>query len=131
MEEIKCYLSLIVDGLRFQLVNLKRKQVIWWIFRLTDEEGSEEYIVSYYDVIHIIIDRGEQPQYITYRSIDFMDITKAVIEDIKLYFEDLVRWSPYEDTEKDWNKRRTELKELILETESALAKEAERCNKRL
>ncbi|MBD5136925.1 MAG: hypothetical protein HDT39_13310 [Lachnospiraceae bacterium] len=116
------------DWLNACLLGLK-KQIPITLF--IDEEGSEEYIVSYYDVTHIIIDRGEQPQYITYRSIDFMDITKAVIEDIKLYFEDWVRWSPYEDTEKDWNKRRTTLKELILETESALAKEAERCNKRL
>lgn len=96
-----------------------------------NEEGSEEFIVSYYEVTHIIIDQGSESECITYRDIDFMDIAKAVIEDIKLYLEDWVEWSPYEDTEEKWEKRRIELKELILKTENALNKEAERCNKRL
>lgn len=96
-----------------------------------DEEGSEAFIVSYYDVTHIIIDRDDVSKCITYRNVDFMDITNAIIEDIKLYFEDWVQWSPYEETENEWEKRRTCLKRLILETEAALKKESDRCNKRI
>lgn len=96
-----------------------------------DEEGSEAFIVSYYDVTHIIIDRDDVSKCITYRNVDFMDITNAIIEDIKLYFEDWVQWSPYEETENEWEKRRTRLKKLILETEAALKKESDRCNKRI
>ena len=96
-----------------------------------DEEGSEVFIVSYYDVTHVIVDRADLPESITYRNIDFMDITNGIIEDIKLYFEDWVRWSPYEDTEEECKIRSVHLKKLIKETEKALKKEAERCNKRI
>lgn len=112
------------EWLKGCLIGLKEKIPITLFI---DEEGSEEYIVSYYEGTHIIIDRDDQPQCMTYRNIDFMDITKSVIDDIRLYFEDWVQWSPYED----WKKRKVELKELILETEKTLMKEVERCNKKL
>ena len=95
-----------------------------------DEEGSEAFIVSYYDVTHVIIDRDDVSECITYRNIDFMDITKAIIEDIKLSFEDWVQWSPYEDAEEDYKKRKMQLKSLVLEVEKVLEKEVVRCHKR-
>lgn len=94
-----------------------------------DEEGSEAFIVSYYDVTHIIVDRDESPEHILYRNIDFLDVTHALVEDIKRYFNDWVEWSPYEDTEADYKKRKLQLKTLVLETEKVLGKEVERCHK--
>lgn len=116
------------DWLNACLTGLRNKVPITLFI---NEEGSEEFIVSYYEVTHIVIDRDEKPECMTYRNIDFMDIARAVIEDMKLYFEDWVHWSPYEETDEEWEKRQIELKALILETEKALKNEAERCNKKL
>lgn len=94
-----------------------------------DEEGSEEYITSYYDVTHIIVDRDDEIQCLTYRKYDFMDLTADIICDIRKYFEDWVRWSPYEDEKETEGKREKRLRDLIAETELALEKEMERCHK--
>ncbi|MBR1599764.1 MAG: hypothetical protein IJ661_12750 [Lachnospiraceae bacterium] len=58
-----------------------------------------------------------------------MDITYMIICDIKEYFEDWVKWSPYEDEEKDYQNRRKELNELIAGVEHVLMLEAYRRNK--
>lgn len=94
-----------------------------------DEEGSEEYITSYYDVTHIIVDRDDEIQCLTYRKYDFMDLTADLICDIRKYFEDWVGWSPYEEEEEAEGKREKRLRDLIAETEFALEQEMERCHK--
>ena len=66
---------------------------------------------------------------ITYDDIDFMDIINMLLHDFKEYFEDWVKWSPYEDTEEDFAKRRTELKALIDDVERLYLPEAKRYNK--
>ncbi len=93
-----------------------------------DEEGSECFIVSYYDVTHIISDNDEV-ECRTYRDIDFMDISRFVLDDIKQYYDDWLYWSPYEDSQEDICKRKERLDNLILEVEEVLNKEIIRCNK--
>lgn len=39
-----------------------------------DEEGSECFITTYYDVTHIITDRADEVSCSTYRDIDFMEL---------------------------------------------------------
>ena len=93
-----------------------------------DEEGAESYIVSYYDVTHVIYDGDEVERY-TFRDIDFMDITHYILEDIKRFYDDWLSWSPYEDSEEDIIVRNEKLKRLIDEVEYELEKEAKRYNK--
>ena len=94
-----------------------------------DEEGSECFIVSYYEVTHIISDNDDVQCY-TYRDIDFMDITYCILHDIREYFDKWICWSPYEDSEEEVAVRKERLKDLITEVECELEKEANRCNKR-
>lgn len=97
-----------------------------------NEEPDECMIVSYYDYTHIIIERGNNPtntRCITYDDIDFMDITNMLLHDIREYFDDWVKWSPYEDTEEDHARRRIELKKLLNEVEEALQPETIRYKK--
>lgn len=94
-----------------------------------DEEGSECFIVSYYDVTHIISD-NDDVQYFTFRDIDFMDITYCIIQDIKAYFDKWLCWSPYEDSEEEVAVRKEKLSALIAEVEFELKKEAKRYDKR-
>lgn len=88
-----------------------------------DEEGSECFITTYHNVTHIITDRDEGVACITYEDIDFMDITDMLLNDIKRYFEDWIVWSPYEDSETDFERRRIELCKLIEEVENAMKTE--------
>lgn len=94
-----------------------------------DEEGRECFIITYYDVTHIITDRDDEVACSTYRDIDFMDITDMLLNDIRKYFENWIVWSPYEDAETDFQRRRIELSKLIEEVENALKTEKERCHK--
>lgn len=95
-----------------------------------DEEGSECFIISYYDVTHIVVDRDDEVECHTYRDIDFMDITKCLIEDIREYYDDWTCWSPYEDAEEEIAERKIRLNSLISEVENELNNEVRRCKKR-
>lgn len=88
-----------------------------------DEEGSECFITTYYDGTYIIMDRDDEVACSTYRDIDFMDITEMLLSDIRKYFENWIVWSPYEDTETDFQRRRVELSKLIQEVENAIKTE--------
>lgn len=81
-------------------------------------------------VCYIIVDRDGEVICHTYRDIDFMDITNLLIADIKKYFDDWVSWSPYEDTDKDIQRRRVELSQLIKDVEKAMEPETKRYNKK-
>ncbi len=95
-----------------------------------EEEGSDSIIVSYYYSTHVIIEDEDLNRSLkTFEDIDFMDITYMLLNDIKEYFEDWVKWFVYEDTEKDFERRRKELKQLIDETEDLLYSRAHEHNK--
>jgi len=95
-----------------------------------DEEGSECFITSYYDVTHIVIDRDEETELITYRDIDFFDITDALIYYIGKYFDQWAEWDPYHDSDEEISQRKILLKKLISDVEEAMRPEKERYNKK-
>jgi len=84
-----------------------------------DEEGSEVCIHSYYTITYLIVNRDDEIK-CHKLEYDFRDLTLELIKDIRAYYEEWVQWSPYETEEEDFERRRKELKELLLETENAL-----------
>ena len=84
-----------------------------------DEEGSEVCIHSYYTITYVIVNRDDEVKCHALEY-DFRKLTLDLIEDIKAYFEEWVRWSPYVTEESELARRRDELKALLLETESAI-----------
>lgn len=61
---------------------------------------------------YIIRDDGEMTSRAFY-DIRYIDIAEELIRDIKMYFEEWVKWSPYEKTKDDHIRRRKELNDLI------------------
>ncbi len=56
----------------------------------------------------------------TIEDIDFIDLSYMLLTDIKKYFEDWIKWYSFEDTETDFTRRESELKQLINETQKYL-----------
>ena len=54
-----------------------------------------------------------------------------LLKDIRMYFDEWVKWYSFEQTEADFVRRRLELTELIGETEKYLSAAAEKYHKKL
>lgn len=61
-----------------------------------DEEGSECYIASYYGVTYVIVDRDEVQIYSF--DIDYRELAKEILEDIKTYSKEWEEWNPFCDS---------------------------------
>ena len=93
-------------------------------------EGESCIVTSYGCDTHIIFNHHDGAYTLkTVRGVDFMDLSKMLLEDIRLYFEDWVTWYNFEQKEADFARRRIALKALIEETEAYLAAAAKRYNK--
>ncbi len=97
-----------------------------------EEEGEQCILTSYGRHTHIIICDDDEDEY-TLKNIydvDLIDLSHMLITDIKMYFEDWVKWYSSERTGADFARRRTELSELITETEGYMSAAAGRYNKK-
>ena len=85
------------------------------------ELEGESCIVTAYGHTHIICENHDcEHTLITVRDVDFAELTRMLLHDIRLYFDDWVRWYAFEEKESDFARRAPALKELIEETEQAL-----------
>lgn len=95
-----------------------------------EEEVRCSYINSYYYITHIIIEDDEGSTTLqSHQKTDFLDITFMLINDINRYYEDWVKWYSFENSEKDFKRRRKELRQLIDKTEELLYIAAKKLNK--
>ena len=93
-------------------------------------EGESCIVTSYGYDTHIIFKNHDCAySLITIHDVDFMDVSKMLLNDIRLYFDDWVKWYDFEQTESDFARRRAALKALIEETEACLAAAAKRYHK--
>jgi len=95
-------------------------------------EGEECIVTSYNARTHIVIS-DEEDEYMlkTVCDVDFIDLSAMLLEDIKKFFDDWVKWNPYEQTQEDFTRRQAALKELVEETEGYLTLAAKKYNKKL
>ena len=82
-------------------------------------EGESCIVTSYGYDTHIICQNHDcEYTLTTVRDVDFVQLSRMLVEDIRLYFDDWVTWYNFEQKESDFARRRVALKALIEETES-------------
>ena len=89
------------------------------------------YITSFYDTAYIVTHKAgkKDAELKTINGLDFMDITDMLLRDIEANFEEWVRGYIFEDTEKDFARRRVMLRSLLDDVKEALRPEAKRYDK--
>ena len=97
------------------------------------DEGAQNfcYITSFYDAAYIVTHKAgkKDAELKTINGLDQMDITAMLLRDIEANFEDWVRFYAFEDTEKDFARRRVMLRKLLGDAKAALRPEAKRYDK--
>lgn len=95
-----------------------------------DEEGIDDLITSYWFGTYVIVQDWDDKETLhTYEEINYIDIAYMLYQDVKLYFEDWVHWSPFEDRPDDIIRRRKELQQLLDEIKQLLISKAKGNNR--
>ena len=90
-------------------------------------EGEHCLLTSYQSATHIIhCDHEDVYTLHTVEDVDVLALSRMLVHDIRAYFDEWVKWYPFEETDEDLLRRRAALTTLLAETDAAITAAEER-----
>ncbi len=84
-----------------------------------EEEGSESYITTSSDMTYIISDGREHCEFHEFEDITVKILAKEFMADLIKYFEEWVKWNPFEEGKSE-GERRSILESMMRELDTLI-----------